>query len=1140
MDTKIFLQGFDSKVSSNTSEGLNVQFKGRRKLLPLNDVAEVISQYDQYKEEREKCNIIRLTCQVNPICSNVLFNKITEVVKHEGYSGVSFINYGVYGTDERGNSYEYNEDKLFSGVTYKPNTSGAMEFWSGGTMNYQGNDDNIHDFDSWNTIFSAIEQFRGHSTAKTIEQSSEFNHPTNSIRDTQLSNTTSSFVYHCGLDIFNNHLIRSNTFKTVCKMPEMYDPASAYTDDYQGFNTIADIMRDVRGDKVVEKICFPVDVGVDNHARLVALHLYEYDDLYSFTNSVKNRLIKKFNGWLGFENRSKIKSYLNFSGDTELEIERPLMYVNGGDFVDMYPGRDLYSFVPKYNIFRKRIEKNWNYCITYPSSSYTPSNSEDPFSDIIESNDQLNSMKTVYFDENTRSDNGTTQLVMYSVAKHGLSKGDFVNIYKTYKTRQYWVIGQNDERISEKYNSETEADDEFIRLQVEGKISMDCNESKQVTPKGVTASSEAVTINAKVLDNAEVSEIVDDYIFTVFNSSTQLSKNWIKVSKEIIKGVKDLVVTMSGITETGEIAVKTRTFKIDGQTKKFFREVKSPTEFYPTLYYLVNDEYVNIDETTQDISYKKVVSDIECEYYIRIFSKLPNFKFASGDTSSEYELYKNNEKIIHDYQDKKYDFENHISRLAFAKNIYTDEVGEIVFTDDIDISNIHDNLGRPLTSLYLTFIKNNKGYKEWYGYDYHDGNWNETEISGETVEFSHAFGRVTCGIQTSYEPNYGNDVNCINRITNLSDSGNITPSGYMIDGILNDVEEDEFRNYRTESNKVVDIVKNEIWYDTDKHFYGDLCYYDSYNAMEKHISYVMHRFNTAQRESVLSESSKDKEEDDAENSRIPYFKHYVYDEIEFDDYDSSEEYEISAIASAYECDNKEEGYYYNPHYEIPIKTFDKLQTIMPDLLTIRQLKRIEDNVYQITSLQQHFLSVGDKSVIYDITQDKYYNLVTISGDSDNYRVFTCMVYDEKTNNPTPITCVDGLDEEWFIENLSSSAKTVSDDTSAKTLDSLSLLDYRLFKMDNLGCPSYAKVLKDGTCRVIWRDVLNNGFNKSDDSVEEYPYTNGAFYVNRKVDIYVRRQDPHNEYWLYSEDDVDGVSVDIAQEDNYVKDADIEC
>ena len=97
---------------------------------------------------------------------------------------------------------------------------------------------------------------------------------------------------------------------------------------------------------------------------------------------------------------------------------------------------------------------------------------------------------------------------------------------------------------------------------------------------------------------------------------------------------------------------------------------------------------------------------------------------------------------------KEYDFESHVSRLAFAKNIYTDDIGEIVFTDDIDISNLHDNLGRPLTSIYITFIKNNMGYKEWYGYS-NDTPWDISDISGNTVEFSHAFGKITCGIKTS-------------------------------------------------------------------------------------------------------------------------------------------------------------------------------------------------------------------------------------------------------------------------------------------------------------------------------------------------------------------------------------------------------
>ena len=1155
MDTKIFLQGFDSKVSSNTSEGLNVKFKGRRKLLPLNDVAEVISQYDQYLEEREKCNIIRLTCQVNPICSNVLFNRITEIVKNEGYSGVTFINYGIYGTDEFGNDYD--DNTLFSKVVYKPNNedSNAMAFWSGNTLEYLGKTSTV--YDSNNTIFSVISSSRTEYVTDSKLEKNGVVHPTNAIRDMQLSNEGNGFVYHCGIDIFNNHLIRSNTFKTVCKMPfDYYKYDDETYGNYKGFNTITDLMRDVSGNKVIEKVCFPITAPIENHARLIALHLYGYDDIDIFSESIKKKLIKKYNGWLGFENKSKIKSYIDFQEDAtktskELEIERPIMYMNGGDFVDMYPSRDLYSFLPKYNKFRHRIEKNWNYCITYPSSSYTPSDETSPFSDILESSrsssfpNGLNSMKTVYFNENTRSDNGTTQLVMYSVAKHGLSKGDYVNIYKTYTTYRYWVVDKNGNRVSDRYNTKEEAEDELKRLEINDSISFGCGNNVKVSASATARSEHMETFSEKILDNAEVYEIVDDYIFTVFNSSTQISKQWVKLTKNQLRATNELVV--------GE-----RTFSIDKATRKFMREVSSDgSPVNDTIYYIVNDEYVNVDITAQNISYKKVVGDIECDYYIRIFSKLPNFKFASGDTSSEYEIYRkqndnvimtnigSGETMVSIYQDHEYEFENHIGKLAFAKNVYTDNIGEIVFTDDIDISNLHDNLGRPLTSIFITFIKNNKGYKEWYGYDYDGNGWIESEISDSNVEYSHAFGKVTCGIKTSYEANYGTDIDCINRITNIGDN-NETPDGFIIDGILNnyvsvdaatdDVEgtytgmeadepiddaKDNNRSYVTDSKKKVNICENEVWYEMDKHYYGDLCYYDSYNAIERHIDYVMHRFNSAQRESVRSQSGN-------------YFKNYIIDEIAHDDYDVMSEFEVSAFTNDYVCNNFKEGYYYIPHYEIPIKTFDKLQQVMPDFLSIREMKQMKNmgnNVYQFTTLEQHFLSVGDKAIIYDSVQDKYYNLITISGNNDNYRVVTCNVFDEETNKPTPITYLSGDDKtQVVIENLSTKV----------TINGVELYDYKMFKMDNLDCPSYARVLKDGTCRVIWRDILNNGFNQSDDSVEEYPYTNGAFYVNKKVDIYVRRQDPYDEYWLYSEHDVDGVSVDVAQEDNYIKDADIEC
>ena len=53
-----------------------------------------------------------------------------------------------------------------------------------------------------------------------------------------------------------------------------------------------------------------------------------------------------------------------------------------------------------------------------------------------------------------------------------------------------------------------------------------------------------------------------------------------------------------------------------------------------------DNRYVNVDPNAQNISYKKVVSGIECDYYVRIFSRLPNFKFASGDTTNYYNIYK--------------------------------------------------------------------------------------------------------------------------------------------------------------------------------------------------------------------------------------------------------------------------------------------------------------------------------------------------------------------------------------------------------------------------------------------------------------------------------------------------------------------
>lgn len=958
VDSKVFLQSHISKQSSNTSNGVNVQLKGKRKLLPTTDMSESVSQYEQYLEERGKCNKIRLTCQVNPICSNVLYNSVTEIVRNEGSDDVEVLNYENC-TIEKVN--------VSGGKTNDNKFCWSSPSWEGDELTVLNGNANV-------------------------------SHPTNAIRDTQLSSPSNGFVYHCGKDIFNNHLIRSNTFKTICKIPN-----SSST-----FNTIADKMRDVNGNEVVETLYFPVDAPIDGHKKDVTMHVYRYDDILTYADSVKNRLVQKYDGWVGFYNRSKIKSYNDFKKGEIMDIERPIMYKNGGDFIEMYPDRSLYSFVPKFNKHRKRVEKNWEYCITYPSSSTT-----DGFDSII--NKSNGALKAIYFDENSKGDNGGSQLVIYGISKHGLMVGDFVSVYKTLRNG-------TDERV---------------------------------------------------VESAEVSAVVDDYIFVLKGNSTAISNSWYDVSQ---------VAKMHGYTLA--------------PNKKYFVDASG------NKYYLVNGKYVNLDLDSQHISYKKVVNGIECNYYVRIFSKVPNFKNASAVTSSEYDIYKDDSKLIKEYQGSDYDFESHVSRLAFAKNIYGDEIGEVVFTDDIDISNLKDNLGRPLSTLYITFLKSNGGYKEWYGFG------TNRDPSSDKVTYSHCFGALTCGYETSDESIYTNGINSINKINNIGGDA----MGVDVLSINKDVEK-----YRNNGN----FTFREVAYGVDKNFYGDLCFYDEYNATEVSIQPMMYRFNTAQRESYYSDSDYKET-----------FSGYNYDDIVYDDYDISNTFTVKT-SQVSGTNSRKEGYYYKPHYPIEIKMFGKLNSVRPDFLKIRSIKKDEkrDGVYSIVTSSYHYLGVGDKAMIYDSTQEKYYTLVTVKDDDSNYKKFYCKVYSEDGKTLEKLTFMDGDGKSHDLLN-------TNDDVAR----GLYMSDFKLFKVDNLEIPSYAKILKDGTCRFVWRDIINNGFNPTVSSVEEYPFTNGAFYINKRIDIYVRRQDPYNMYGLYNDDDISGdeSKTEVIVDDSYVKSDDIKC
>lgn len=73
---------------------------------------------------------------------------------------------------------------------------------------------------------------------------------------------------------------------------------------------------------------------------------------------------------------------------------------------------------------------------------------------------------------------------------------------------------------------------------------------------------------------------------------------------------------------------------------------------------------------------KRSVIGVESEYYVRSFSALTTNEI-------DYDLYP----------------------AAFGVNYFYDKVAAFYFKNDIDIKNIRDNLGRPLSEIYLTIIK---------------------------------------------------------------------------------------------------------------------------------------------------------------------------------------------------------------------------------------------------------------------------------------------------------------------------------------------------------------------------------------------------------------------------------------------------
>lgn len=487
--------------------------------------------------------------------------------------------------------------------------------------------------------------------------------------------------------------------------------------------------------------------------------------------------------------------------------------------------------------------------------------------------------------------------------------------------------------------------------------------------------------------------------------------------------------------------------------------------------------------------YKNVVNDYESEYYIRLFRKIPNL-MKSDKIKNEDLINKDTLEVYIDNCDSEFDKEMY--RLAFSSTIYNDNNTQITFTDGIEIENLLDNRGRPLTNLYLTIIKNNKGNHIWY-----EGEINENNV--KEVEFSHCFSDISYGFELFNDENSD-----VRKHARLSDVRTLHTS--EIEGIagmkIGDVD-----YYSVKDEDICEfgwafLDKSIIGKDKDKKnivenddilFVGDIVEFNSTVCEEVILSEGQFRFNSYLRD----------------NPNVVKYN-YTIDVMKTDDYDAAG-FDIKDIPSDNVADLfHPEGYYYKAHYPIQVREFGELNQASHFDLRISSVKKVNiaNKVCAVVKTTlPHKLTTTDTVLICVDEQDKVMMMQPI------------YVFDELTFALSDYIEYNTDNKEYEVIM---SAEDISDILNGKYIDKDNEENSIIFRLRryNNEIPFYATKTPNKN-RYMWRNV--NGVGSRDNiSLPEYPFANGYFYINQDINFYLKRQDPFNELGLYYYGNTDSI------------------
>lgn len=265
---------------------------------------------------------------------------------------------------------------------------------------------------------------------------------------------------------------------------------------------------------------------------------------------------------------------------------------------------------------------------------------------------------------------------------------------------------------------------------------------------------------------------------------------------------------------------------------------------------------------------KRVVNDKESEYYVRVFSALT-------ENYTDYDTYP----------------------ASYGTSYYYDKVAAFNFITDVDVDGIKDNLGRPLSELFLTVVKNdedseNNSISNTY--------WLNKQSVMSGSDKNRFWTKISGGFLTE------KNINLNYNISAYGDSNYITSSAVWFENI-------------DESNSQFD---------------GDIVEYNEDELLEKRLENVQHRINTVYRENL----EEIKNDGFTENKREGYI-YNPHSQIIIREFSSKNPIvDIQSIINKFNITEQSEIEKYKKIYDVP----DYATEISPNIFKWRDLLEIGD------------------------------------------------------------------------------------------------------------------------------------------------------------------------------------------------------